>query len=241
MTKRLRIFAGPNGSGKSSLYAEIKKEYNSGSFINADLLFQLLQEKNQFDFSLLGITEAAKFLQESNYFESILTQSILYSKIKELRTEKSILYLDGLDADNQFASALSQFIFLELLDLGFSFSYETVMSDPRKIDLFKLAKSKGYKLYLYFICTESPQINIGRIDQRVASSGHDVPDERVIKRYNRVFEHLKDVVNIMDRAYFFDNSGMKPDLFCEVNQGDYQIIKDQIPNWFIQRVVRKSN
>lgn len=36
-TKRLRIFAGPNGSGKSSLYEELKHQFFTGFFINANL------------------------------------------------------------------------------------------------------------------------------------------------------------------------------------------------------------
>lgn len=43
--KRLRVFAGPNGSGKSTLFDEFSKRYNSGYFINADVIEKKLQEK----------------------------------------------------------------------------------------------------------------------------------------------------------------------------------------------------
>ena len=36
--KRFRMFAGPNGSGKSTLIEDVKKHYNVGYFINADMI-----------------------------------------------------------------------------------------------------------------------------------------------------------------------------------------------------------
>ena len=36
--KRFRMFAGPNGSGKSTLIEDVKKYYNVGYFINADVI-----------------------------------------------------------------------------------------------------------------------------------------------------------------------------------------------------------
>jgi len=35
-SKRLRIMAGPNGSGKSSVLKEVRSNFYSGPFVNAD-------------------------------------------------------------------------------------------------------------------------------------------------------------------------------------------------------------
>jgi len=55
----------------------------------------------------------------------------------------------------------------ELLDtiIVEEFTMETVMSDARKLDYFKLAKSLGYRLYVYFVSTKDPEIKfvIGHI------------------------------------------------------------------------------
>ncbi|MHC5354802.1 hypothetical protein ACYSNX_11645 [Myroides sp. LJL115] len=42
---RLRVFAGPNGSGKSTLFDSFSKKYNTGVFLNADLLEKELSTK----------------------------------------------------------------------------------------------------------------------------------------------------------------------------------------------------
>lgn len=46
---RLRIFAGPNGSGKSTLFDSFSKKYNTGYFLNADLIEEELTKKGFLD------------------------------------------------------------------------------------------------------------------------------------------------------------------------------------------------
>ena len=41
--KRFRMFAGPNGSGKSTLIEDVKKHYNVGYFVNADIIEKQLK------------------------------------------------------------------------------------------------------------------------------------------------------------------------------------------------------
>jgi len=144
----------------------------------------------------------------------------------------SVLEMNGVAADSYFAGHVAAFAYEQLIEDAHTFSFETVMSDPRKLDMFRAAKEAGYRIYLYFICTEDPQINIARIDQRVAEDGHDVPDATVIKRYSKVFEHLLDAVNLCHRVYFFDNSGEAPVLFAEVEDVQFAM-KATAPKWFV--------
>jgi len=44
-----------------------------------------------------------------------------------------------------------------------SFSFETVMSHPSKIDVLKQARSLGYSNVLYFVALESPELNVARV------------------------------------------------------------------------------
>lgn len=48
---RLRVFAGPNGSGKSTLFDSFSKKYNTGVFLNADLIENALSTKGYIDLS----------------------------------------------------------------------------------------------------------------------------------------------------------------------------------------------
>jgi predicted ABC-type ATPase len=71
-----------------------------------------------------------------------------------------------------------------------SFSFETVMSHPSKVNFMIRADDAGYDVTLYFVCTSDPEINIRRVENRVRRGGHDVPHERIVARYWRTLELL---------------------------------------------------
>jgi len=49
-----------------------------------------------------------------------------------------------------------------------SFSFETVMSHPSKIDILARAREAGFFVQLFFVGTDDPQINVERVTLRVA-------------------------------------------------------------------------
>lgn len=65
------------------------------------------------------------------------------------------------------------------------FCFETVLSTERNLRLLERAKEKGYFIRCYYILTADPAINIWRVKSRVESGGHDVPEEKIISRYDR--------------------------------------------------------
>jgi len=66
-----------------------------------------------------------------------------------------------------FASVASSFLRRKLLAAGSSFSFETVMSSPDKVQLLADARAIGYRTYLYFVAKEDPIINVRRVRNRV--------------------------------------------------------------------------
>ncbi len=77
------------------------------------------------------------------------------------------------------------------------FCFETVLSTRRNLKLLEKAKENGYFIRCYYVLTAYPMINVwrvkSRVESRVESGGHDVPEEKIIQRYDRAFgmtEHL---------------------------------------------------
>lgn len=68
------------------------------------------------------------------------------------------------------------------------------------------AVNMGYKVYLYFVSTESPEINKFRVEARKMKGGHDVPHDKIESRYFRSLDLLYDAAQICYQAFFFDNS-----------------------------------
>jgi predicted ABC-type ATPase len=94
-----------------------------------------------------------------------------------------------------------------LLEQGKKFSFETVFSHPGKVDIIKKAQKEGYKVYLYFVSTEHPTINVFRVKVvRVGDNGHDVKEEKIISRYYRSMDLMYEAAQHSYQSYFFDNS-----------------------------------
>lgn len=93
-----------------------------------------------------------------------------------------------------------------LLATKHTFGFETVGSHPSKVEFLEKAKSLGYVVTLLFVSTESPDINIERIRQRMERGGHGVPDEKVRLRYERTLSLLPRYFSVADIAVIWDNS-----------------------------------
>ena len=93
-----------------------------------------------------------------------------------------------------------------------SFSFETVMSHPSKVDILLRAKQAGFFVQLFFIGTEDPQISADRVALRVAQGGHDVPRDRIAPRWFRTMNQLFVAIQASDRALIFDNTSAGVDI-----------------------------
>ena len=103
-----------------------------------------------------------------------------------------------------------------LLEEKQDFTFETVLSTDRNLELLRRAKEAGYEIQAVFVLTCSSDINVRRVQERVRNGGHDVPEEKIRSRYTRSIKNLAKLVRIADRTRVIDNSGTEPFLICEV-------------------------
>jgi len=131
-----------------------------------------------------------------------------------------------------------------MLQSDSSFSFESVFSHVSKIHELESAKASHFRIYLYFVTTSDPLINLQRVKNRVESGGHDVSDEKIRARYFRTMGNLYAAFKLSDRAYLFDNSKEKTngsfDLFAEKN-GDRIYLSDSnsVPQWFDEFILKQ--
>jgi predicted ABC-type ATPase len=186
--KKIRIFAGPNGSGKSTLFSEFSKNYNTGFFINADDLEQKLSQSGLIDLAALGIFATQKDLDDFKVLAS--SQSLLKKAIEEGHTIdieiKENFIIDTSKETHSYEGAfIAAFIRHLFIAQNKSFSFETVMSHSSKIDEISTVVDLGYTAYLYFVCIDSPEVNVSRVNNRVEKGGHKVPEDKIVNRYYR--------------------------------------------------------
>jgi predicted ABC-type ATPase len=239
-SKRMRIFAGPNGSGKSTLFQQFSKNYNAGYFVNADLLENQLRETGLIDLKAIGLKVEQIDLDE--FSQSQLAKSIL-EKAHSENCPISIRIRNGyiVNLTKQTNSYEGAFTASFIRDMLFkqeqSFSFETVMSHPAKVEEMLLAREMGYKVYLYFVCIDDPEINISRVEQRVEKGGHPVEKHRIVDRYVKTLGNLYPAIQQANRAYLFDNSGYKQVLIAELSDGELELKVSSPPNWFYEYVL----
>lgn len=232
-TKRIRIIAGPNGSGKTTLIERIKNHVHLGVFINADEIENIIKKTKKLSFSAYKVTATNKdFLDftKQNGFSSLATV-----KSKSMLVVNNELHLKSIDS--YIASDVAAFIRYKLLKAGESFSFETVMSHESKIEFIQEAKKQGYRVYLYFVSTEHPSININRVKIRVSANGHHVSPDKIVTRYYRTMGLLHNAIKISDRAYLFDNTNLPGVLFAEIEGGNLATLlcaPSNVPNWFLE-------
>ena|SRR5579872_4437296 len=229
---RLRMFAGPNGSGKSTIKSVISSEL-LGIYINPDEIEQEIKNQGFLDLSPFGIKTSQEEILKFFDYSSLLKISALTDKAQILRFSENRIYFDEVSSNPYFAAVAADFIRNKLLETRQSFTFETVMSHPDKIEFLRRAQEQGYRTYLYYVATEDPEINISRVRHRVKMGGHPVPEDKIISRYHNSLSLLMKAVQCTHRSYIFDNSNTMYVWVAEITNGkDLEMKTDQIPLWF---------
>jgi predicted ABC-type ATPase len=149
----------------------------------------------------------------------------------------SHLGVSARDRTDYNAALAAGFLRRQLMESGQSFTFESVLSDKGKLEEIETAKKLGYRVYLYFVCTEDPEINVDRVANRVAKGGHPVPEGSIRSRYGRTLENLLPAFLLADRAYLFDNSGEKMELAVEADGRNMQLLVDRAPGWVMDHLI----
>ena len=144
-----------------------------------------------------------------------------YINADEIKKQKNCSDLEAA----QFATALRE----DAVKNKRNFTFETVMSSPRNVDLLKKAKTVGYRIEVVFVLTADPQINVSRVARRVKNGGHDVPKDKIISRYHKSLDNISEVLKIANIVWVVDNSTEKAELI--IYSKDSEVSINETPLW----------
>ena len=232
---RLRIFAGPNGSGKSSLYQKLHGQFNLGYYLNPDELHQKVVHFKALDLAVFGVTPKQSEWKEFWTHHGLAEKAPL---LKQSRINSGNLLFENKPKSYESA-ILADFLRHQLLKTGETFSFETVFSHPSKLDFIRKATAQGYKCYLYFAAVSSPDISVDRVRQRTRQGGHDVPEDKIRKRYSLTLDTLLEAMRLSYRAYLFDNSQTMKLIAEMTPEKNLQLTGDHAPVWLQEHVLSK--
>jgi predicted ABC-type ATPase len=125
----------------------------------------------------------------------------------------------------------------ECLEKGISFTQETTLSGARTERTIRRAKERGYTIRLYYIGLDTMEESLGRIANRVAKGGHDIPKEDVERRFHSRFADVLRILPYCDEARFFDNDNG----FVEVAEYRNGELIPRVPNpprWLLELMER---
>jgi len=182
------------------------RHYDIGYYINADEIEQELKKIGFVDLTRVCFKNCQPYS-----ISRLHSQSSLYDKAIRtgfnlvLEGQNDKIVCKSADHLSYEAALIADFLRRELIIRGSKLTFESVMSHPSKVRVLEDANQNGYKTYLYFICTSSPEINIERVNLRVKKGGHAVDKQRIRNRYFHSLSLLKDAVSETYRSFIWDN------------------------------------
>ena len=95
----------------------------------------------------------------------------------------------------------------ELLNLQIDFAFETTLTTISYKNTIELAKKNNYKVTLLFFWLNNVNLAIERVKNRVSEGGHHIPEDVIIRRYNKgLFNLTRFFIDICDYWIIIDNS-----------------------------------
>ncbi len=116
----------------------------------------------------------------------------------------------------------------QLILRGADLAVETTLATKTLAHVITRAQSQGYRVGLYYFWLRSPELAVRRVAIRVASGGHGIATDTIIRRYWQGLDNLRQIyLPICDSWVLLDNSaaealriaegvaGQPPDIYDE--------------------------
>lgn len=106
-----------------------------------------------------------------------------------------------------------------LIAAGRPFIAETVFSHPSKLDLITHAHAAGFHVALHVLLVPE-DLTVLRVERRVASGGHSVPEAKIRGRYQRLWALVREAMIGSDTAVVYDTSPRaRPVIVAQLTSG----------------------
>lgn len=126
----------------------------------------------------------------------------------------------------------------ECFDSRLDFGFESLFSGHLGVELVERAISNHYQVEGLFIGTNSPDINIARIQRRVLlHRGHYVDPARVPNRWEWSLANLRKHIGLFDFLEALDNSIeykdelLEPSVQFRAKEGEIEFRSDELEDW----------
>ena len=125
-----------------------------------------------------------------------------------------------------------------LLKAGQPFVYQDATIDSQ---IIREAQDSGFDVKVFYIATEDPNLNMGRVQVRVNNGGAFASLARIPDDYGQSMKQLSDVKKVADDLMLFDNTahGRGHRLVAHFQAGELMKLARSVPKW-AQKVFGKE-
>ena len=114
------------------------------------------------------------------------------------------------------------------------------MTGKTILKIINKAKDLGYKIHLYYIGIDNPEIAKERVKNRVARGGHGISFNLIEKRYHESLKNLEKIIHQCDFIEIFDNSKKFIRIFYYENKQVYENNIEKA-NWIDEKLKNLLN
>lgn len=108
------------------------------------------------------------------------------------------------------------------------FAFETTLSARTHARFLRRLQAEGYRVEVYYVRLESPDLAVLRVAARVRRGGHAIPEETIRRRYWRGLVNLMELYRPpADSWVLCDNSGEELRIIARGKAGEPSEIEDE--------------
>ncbi len=135
---------------------------------------------------------------------------------------------------NLLAAEAVERLRINAVEQGRDFAFETVFSrTDHWLAFIGSLRKAGYRITLFFICTDDPALNAHRIRTRVEQGGHAVPTAKVYSRFAGSIRTAIEAKPLVDELWLLDNSvpNRRHRLVARFLNGEPDVVEPALPEW----------
>ena len=155
--------------------------------------------------------------------KSTITQ--LFNTIGDYTNADDIVRSSNID--NLEAAKLVEQVRNNNIYKGIDFTFETVLSSERYVDLIKRAHNSGYFVKVVFVLTSDSNINVSRVNIRFMNGGHGVPEDKIKSRYIKSINNIHEIIDCCDIMHIYDNTEKAIRIFRKHKDEQYRIFENK--------------
>lgn len=87
-----------------------------------------------------------------------------------------------------------------------NFAFETTLGGQTITALLEKALSEGIEVRIWYVGLNGPELHLARVRSRVGRGGHDIPEDRIRKRYDSSRLNLIRLLPRLSELRLYDNS-----------------------------------